>query len=223
MPPVAPLTRAQTLLERIEASIIERGLVEGDSLGTLDSWRAESGFARATVSEAVRILIDRGLVEIRPGRGGGIFVAQTGPVVRLRHTLLAVHGEASTVADALAIRESLEPLVVENATRHRTAADSKRLTRLLAALAAASGDRDRFIRANWELHLAIASITPNTMLTAIYLTMMHIVNDQFDLAVDDLSEDPDAYVEHRIAVHRELVEAIIAGDVDRAATAVSAH
>lgn len=223
MSPAAPLTRAQTLLERIEASIVARGLVQGDSLGTLDSWRAESGFARATVSEAVRILIDRGLVEIRPGRGGGIFVAQTGPVVRLRHTLLAVHGEASTVADAIAIRESLEPLIVENATRHRTTADSKRLNRLLAALVAATGDRDRFIRANWELHLAIASITPNTMLAAIYLTMMHVITDQSDLAVDDSSEDPDAYVEHRVAVHRELVEAIIAGDVDRAATAVSSH
>lgn len=220
---VSPLTRAQTLATRIEASIAERGLSRGDSLGTIDIWREQSGFARATVSEAVRILIDRGLVEIRPGRGGGVFVAETGPVVRLRHTLLSVHGEASTVADAIVIREALEALVVEDATRQRSSADAKRLTRLLAALHSASGDRDDFIRANWELHEMIASITANSMLKAIYLTMMHVIRDRSERAMSDSDGDPGEYVQHRLAVHDELVNAIVDGDAERARHAVASH
>ncbi|WP_201276574.1 FadR/GntR family transcriptional regulator [Marisediminicola senii] len=223
MATTAPPTRAQALLERIESSIVERGLTRGDALGTLEHWRAESGFARATVSEAVRILVDRGAVEIRPGRGGGIFVAEVGPVVRLRHTLLSVHGEASTVADAIAIREALEPLLVEDATRHRSARQLRGLTRALEALAAARGDRDEFLRANWELHVAIAGITPNEMLSAVYLTMLGIINERSESATGQPGEDEAAYIGHRIAVHRELVAAIAEGDVQRARLAVLAH
>ena len=53
-----PLSLAQALLKHIEAS--SGDLAQGDSLGTLDSLRAESGSGKATVSEAVRIVIDRG-------------------------------------------------------------------------------------------------------------------------------------------------------------------
>jgi hypothetical protein len=58
----------------------------------------------------VRLLSDRGSVEIRPGCGG-LFVANPNPVVRLWHTLLTVRQEASTVADAIAVREALEPVI----------------------------------------------------------------------------------------------------------------
>ena len=113
-------------------------------------------------------MIDRGAVEIRPGRGGGIFVAATNPVVRLRHTLLTVHGEPSTVAEAIAIREALEPLVDTDAARHRTKDDIADLKRLLKTLTSAVGDTDAFMRANWQLHERIAQITSNLMLTAVY-------------------------------------------------------
>ncbi len=220
---VSPLTRAQTLATQMESTITERQLSQGDPLGTIDSWREHSGFARATVSEAVRILIDRGLIEIRPGRGGGIFVAHTGPVVRLRHTLLAVHGEASTVADAIGIREALEPMIAEDATRLRTAAQIRRLEQLMAALRSCADDRDAFMRANWELHEMIASITANEMLKAIYLSMMHFINERSEKASSDSAENAREYTEHRLSVHDDLVKAIIAGDVDLVRLAVQRH
>ncbi|MBX9472532.1 FadR/GntR family transcriptional regulator [Microcella sp.] len=221
----APATRAQALAATIERTITEQGLQPGDALGTIESWRETSGFARASVSEALRLLVDRGLVEIRPGRGGGVFVARTGPVVRLRHTLISVHGEATTLADAIAIRESLEPLLVLDAARSRTAAHTRALRSKLAKLESALDDHDAFIRAVWVLHEQIAAITPNEMLRAIYLTMMHIISDRAEVAVSDandthLAED---YRQHRLAVHRELVDAIEAGDLERASRAVAAH
>lgn len=201
--------------------IAQRGLTEGDSLGTMDTWREETGFARSTVSEAMRLMIDRGRVEIRPGRGGGIFVAATSPVVRLRHTLLTVHGEPSTVADAIAIREALEPLVDADAARHRSKDDIVELKKALKALRSASGDTDRFMRANWTLHERIAQITPNLMLRAVYTSMTSVIADLFEHADRD---DSDAeYFQRRAEVHTELVQAIIDGDVDATAAAVVRH
>lgn len=203
--------------------IAQRGLTEGDSLGTLETWRDQTGYARSTVSEAMRLMIDRGSVQIKPGRGGGIFVAATNPVVRLRHTLLTVHGEPSTVADAIAIREALEPLVDADAARHRTKADIADLKKALKALRSASGDTDQFMRANWALHERIAQITPNLMLRAVYTSMTGVISELSDHADQDNTESGAAYFDRRADVHAALVEAIIDGDVDATAAAVIRH
>lgn len=221
----APGTRAQALAATIERTIVEQQLEAGAPLGTIESWRASSGFARASVSEALRLLVDRGVVEIKPGRGGGVFVARTGPVVRLRHTLISVHGEATTLADAIAIREALEPLLVLDAARSRSAAQARALRSRLARLEASIEDHDAFVRAIWALHEQIAAITPNEMLRAIYLAMMHVISDQSEVAVSDAPSPSEAegYRSHRLDVHRELVDAIDSGDVERASCAVAAH
>lgn len=216
-----PGTRAQALAATVEEAITADGLQTGERVGTIDGWRARSGFGRATVSEAMRLLVDRGVVDVRPGRGGGLFVARTGPVVRLRHTLLQVHGEATTLADALVVREALEPLVVTDAARCRTAAQVRGLRRSLRAVGRASGDHDAFVRAVWSLHEDIAQVTPNEMLRAIYLATLHVVQEHAQRATS-AEPDPAAaarYRTGRVDVHRELVDAIADGDlaaVDRA-------
>lgn len=215
-------TRAQALVAEMESAITAQGLSPGDPLGTIDEWRDRSGYARATVSEAVRILADRGRLEVRPGRGGGIFVHGTGPVVRLRHTLLATHGEATRVADAIAIREALEPLVVRDAARSRKAADLRELRRLLAALERAVDDRDAFMRANWALHERIAAITPNRMLASVYLSMVGIIRDSSAMPSGD-DDDSTAYSRLRYEVHERLVEAIAADDDESVAAALGEH
>jgi DNA-binding FadR family transcriptional regulator len=218
----APATRAQALAAAIERSIDADSLSAGDRLGTIEEWREKSGFARATVSEAVRLLVDRGVAEIRPGRGGGVFVAGTGPVVRLRHTLLSVHGEATTLADAIAIREALEPLIVLDAARSRTAAQVRAMRAALARLDAALDDHDRFIRSVWALHELIAQVTPNEMLRAMYVAMMHVISEHADRATSDSAYGVE-YRTHRAAVHRELVDAIDSGDLERASRAIADH
>lgn len=221
----APATRAQSLAATIERTIAAQALQAGDPIGTIESWRASSGFARASVSEALRLLVDRGVVEIRPGRGGGVFVARTGPVVRLRHTLLSVHGEATTLADAIAIREALEPLLVLDAARSRTAAQVRGLRTQLGRLESALDDHDAFVRAIWVLHEKIAAITPNEMLRAIYLALMQVIGEHAERAESDAeaADQAEGYRVHRFAVHRELVDAIEAGDLERASRAVVAH
>ncbi|MGW0478261.1 FadR/GntR family transcriptional regulator [Nonomuraea sp. NPDC003214] len=217
---VSPLTRAEALAADIEAMITERGLGPGDLIGTMEEFRDRSGFGRATISEAVRLLSDRGSVHIRPGRGGGLFVAEPNPVVRLRHTLLTVRREPTTVADAIAVRESLEPLIAADAARHRTSADVTALRRLVARLRKSTGDAERFLRANWALHERIAQISPNPLAKAVYQSMTRCIAD---LSTGAGATHPDGYLDERAEIHAELVEAIAAGDVDRTTAAVTRH
>ena len=114
----------------------------------------ETGFAYSTVSEAVRLLRDRGVLEIRQGRGGGLFVAEKSPAVRLRHTLLSVSEGASVVADAIELRDHLEILIDTAAARHRSRADIADLGAHLKRMESAP-DWDTFLPS--ELGLARAN------------------------------------------------------------------
>ncbi|GAA4811643.1 FadR/GntR family transcriptional regulator [Streptomyces ziwulingensis] len=214
-------TRAELLAEALDARIRSGGLAAGDPVGTLESLRAETGYAYSTVSEAVRLLRDRGVVQIRPGRGGGLFVADRGPVVRLRHTLLEVQDEPATVADAIELRDHLEVLVDVGAARCRTADDVAELRAHLGTMGSAA-DWDGFMRANWALHERIARIGPNRMAAAVYAgTLGHLSGATSRFADGDPGFA--AYRAERHRVHRELVEAIAAGDEAAVRAAVARH
>ncbi|MEU5860364.1 FCD domain-containing protein [Nonomuraea sp. NPDC047529] len=213
------LTRAERLAAALDDRIRSRGLTPGEPVGTLESLRAETGLGYATVSEAVRLLRDRGVLEIRPGRGGGLFVADPGPVVRLRHTLLGVAEEPGTVADAIELRDHLEELIDVGAARHRTRRDVADLRRLLRRLRAAPG-WDAFVRANWALHERIAAISPNAMARAVYTGTLGHLGATFP-SPDDAAGA--GYREQRYQVHADLVEAIAAGDENAVRAAVARH
>lgn len=215
-------TRAEALAASIEEDLESSEHQPGDLYGTLDSIRAGSGFARSTVSEAVRLLSDRGVLDVRPGRGGGLFVAAANPVVRLRHMLLSVRGDSTPIEHAIAVRDALEGLIALEAAQHRTPVQVERLRGSLGALHAAASDLDAWRRANWELHEQIASITPNHLLSATYVGMLRHIADAAIVAVVDTPEQH-ALLRRRTAIHVELVEAIISGDEARTEIAARRH
>lgn len=212
-------TRAEQLAELLEECIRTSGLVPGAPVGTIEEIRRESGLARATVSEAIRLLRDRGVLAIRPGRGGGLFVADQGPVVRMRHTLLSVREDPSAVADAIELRNHLEELIDVGAARCRTEDDVAGLRACLDDMAAAP-TWDAFVRANWTLHERIAALCPNTMARAVYLgTLGHLATTEPHLA----DTGADAYRATRLRVHADLVDAIATGDDAAVRAAVARH
>lgn len=219
-------TRAEALAASIEEEIEAKQMQPGEPFGTLDSIRASSGFARSTVSEAVRLLNDRGVLAIKPGRGGGLFVAAANPVVRLRHMLLSVKDSATPVEHAIAVREALEGLVDVEAARHRAEVDIADLRVALEVLENSAADSDQWMRANWALHERIAAITPNQLLSTTYLGMLRHVADAAVHAAPDTGPDTlerTKYLKERLDIHTELVEAIIAGDENRTEAAARRH
>lgn len=189
----------------------------------MDELREQTKLARSTISEAARLLAERGSIEIRPGRGGGLFVAESDPVVRLRHTLLSVPSGSTTVADAIAVREALEELINVDAANHRSVADCADLDKALARLSSAVKRPDQFLARNWELHERIALITPNSIARSVYIGTLRCISEP-PTRVAGIDADPgEHYLEHRLRIHTDLVEAIVSGDVKRTIEAVKVH
>ncbi|MCZ4098684.1 FadR family transcriptional regulator [Streptomyces sp. So13.3] len=214
---------AQYLASEIEELIGTRCLRSGDRIATMEELRTQTGYGRATIGEAARLLTERGSVDVRPGRGGGLFVAQVSPVVRLRQTLLTVPHGAPTVADAIAVRDALEELVIVEAAAHRTDGDIRDLEAHLDAMRRAGDDLEAFLRANWELHERIAAVSPNPLARAMYLGMMRCIAELSVRADSQDTSTASVYLTQRLAVHEDIVEAIRLGDADRARAAAAAH
>ncbi len=218
-----PLARAQQLATEIEQLVTDRGLRPGDRIATMDELREQTGYGRATIGETVRLLSERGTVEVRPGRGGGLFVAAANPVVRLRRTLLTVPQGRSTVSHAIAVREALEELIAVDAARHRTEADAVDLRKHMQVMAESGKDWDAFMAANWALHERIAAITPNELASGVYVGTIRCVAELAVRAETSAQDDAGGYLDTRIAIHAELVSAIISGDESRTTKAVEVH
>jgi DNA-binding FadR family transcriptional regulator len=216
-------TRAEQLVDRVEQRIIDEGLAPGAKISTREELRVDSGFARATVNEAVRILRDRGVVNVRPGPGGGIFVALGSHFMRVDRSFIDGTPSVESVADAAAVRQELEGLIAADAARSCSLADSKDLAALLDAIERASGDLPSFIGEVWDLHRRIALIGKNAILKATYLGLVDYVQSHRSSPSQLDDSEPPEYFAFRLELHRELVGAVLSGDPERARLVADRH
>jgi DNA-binding FadR family transcriptional regulator len=211
--------RAEAVARDLEAQILGDGVAPGERLGTKDDLRQRFGVAVATVNEAVRLLEMRGLIEARPGPGGGVFVANSSVRVALKRSGLEATWGAARFADCLAVRNGLESLVCRGAATHRTNEDIAALRAIVDAMEeCAATDEAAYFKLNWALHRRIAKGCRNAPLHSIYLTLLDFLED--GLRAGDLRE---FHPETDVEIHRELVEAIAAGPGPRLDAAVERH
>src|SRR5687767_13449581 len=81
-------SRAEIVARRLEAAIADGTIAVGERLGTKEDLRRRYNVAAGTLNEAIRLLQIRGLVEARPGPGGGLFAAAPSAKARLSHLVL---------------------------------------------------------------------------------------------------------------------------------------
>lgn len=213
--------RSQLIYRAIAEGILSKALAPGHRLGTKEDLRTTWDVSVGTLNEALAILQAGGLIDLRPGPGGGVFVAERPSLVRLGHSVLNIRGESMMVAEAIVVRDSLDPLVAAEAAMHRTPADVADLVALLAELKASLGeDPTVWLRSNWELHRRIAQISSNRVLVTIYTGLLDYVTEELRLVSRGtrFMESPEIY-----EVHGALVAAIIEGRVDDARQCAAHH
>ena len=204
--------------EQIRRVILLRLVAPGGRLPYEQELAAALGVSRTTVTQALRTLEQEGLVEVRRGRGGGVFtqaVSTDGADPGVARELRDTREEILAAAEA---RGMLEPAVAELAAARMDGEALDRLETLNAEMRASGSDDHRFMGADTAFHMAVAGAAGNPILAD--------VTERIRLALARALEvlpDSPAWHERSVAQHAELIAALRAGDGAAARRATTRH
>lgn len=209
-----PLTR-QTLpgrvLESLAGFVHEANLAVGDRLPPERDIAQQLGVSRALVREALQRWLALGYITRKNGRG--TFLAR--PIPRDAH-LMVVHlgTDLQSLLATLEIRRALEPEAAALAARRATPAQVDHLRGLLAGIEAAYAARGDAPDEDWAFHQAVYETSGNPLFSQIITTIHHSFRRFWENPV----QRPD-FARRGLVFHRDLIEAIAAGDPDAARAA----
>jgi len=213
--PVAAIPAHELVLAQLRRSIHLGHFGAGDKLPPERELAKLLGVSRTTVREAVRVLEGEGLVEIRRGSSGGISVKpQSMGRTELRRRMREFE-------EIIEFRLAVEPMAARLAAERRTKTDIAALDKAfewVAALAAtgAEGAVSDWVRADGEYHLAIARISRNRRLESAIEEARAGMFMPIGAVFGRLES-------HAHLMHEELYQAIVKGEPERAAAAMTSH
>jgi GntR family transcriptional repressor for pyruvate dehydrogenase complex len=203
---------AAMLAQEIRAQILGLGMEPGRPLPSEPELIAQSGLGRATVREAIRLLEAQGLIVIKRGSHGGIFVAQPN-LSNLGHTIAPVLTlSKAPLRDLTSYRKMVEPSAAGLAASLATP-EAKKSLLALARHNAGPGYVNEV-----AFHERVAELSENLLLRVLVMVPHDLLREQLKgEAIDDstLREANDA--------HLAIANAIVAGDSERAARAMTKH
>jgi DNA-binding FadR family transcriptional regulator len=210
---------SDVLADRLRESILDGALEEGSPLPTERELGLKSGLSRASVREALRILESEGLIQTRPGRGGGTSVRRPTADAIARSVGLYVRGHKVRLEALIETREAIEPAIARLAAQNRMEEDLARLTEAQERLKANTADRRAYLKANIDWHMAVALASRNEPL----IGFMSAISEVIHSATEGEPFDTDEVRGLTIAAHERIQAAIVAGDGDAAERRMARH
>jgi DNA-binding FadR family transcriptional regulator len=220
--PVGPRRTFEGAVEQIAERVRLGELSSGERLPSERDLAAVMQISRATLREAVRVLVDAGVLAVRSGSGGGTFVASDYVPIELLRSKSDLR--LDEIAGVLEARRLIEPRVAQLAAVHARDEDYAHLQRTIDAQLSllARGDmlehEDRFLQLDTQFHLWIARASGNTTIVPMMRTLLRRLEIARDLAVH---ERPIA--SWVIDVHERTLSAIRSADHDRIEAVMDEH
>lgn len=227
---MTPLFRAarqnrifQDVVEQIQEAIIEGRLKVGDRLPAERELKEMLETSRSTLREALRVLEQKGLIEIKLGMGGGAVVkAVTSDLVSESLDLL-IRSHQVSLGHIAEFRERVEGDMVALATQRMTAQDKKELQRLIdvAHKCVARGVEavPDFLTADKNLHLFFARKTRNP----IYISILKTVHENIRRYYDEYLVMEEPVMQENMQDLENLAAAAIDGDAHKAGDIARKH
>lgn len=201
----APL--ADTVAGNLKTLLKSGKYKTGDKLPSEPELMEQFSVGRSTIREAIRILANNGLVNVKQGLG--TFVVLNQGLDEPLHQRLNRAGNE----DLKEVRQLLELKAAEKAALNRTQADITKLTSLLKKrfTAAEKQQTEACIDADIQFHIAIAEASKNDILADLYKTVAVQIKKSFSTTHQDTS----IFMEKQ-KLHEDLLQSIIEKDAKKA-------
>jgi DNA-binding FadR family transcriptional regulator len=172
------------------------------------------GVGRSTIREAVKILVSKGILEIR--RGSGTYVASLSPSNRDPLGLGLIQDKMALALDLVNVRLLLEPGIAEMAALNATDEDIEKLHRLCTAIEEKIAADENYIEEDIAFHVCVAKCSKNMVVEQLIPIIDTAVMMFVNVTHKKLTEET-------IETHRAVVKAIEERDYIGARTAMMMH
>ena len=213
-------SKAEHVAEQLLERIIAAKLKPGSSFATEAELLSQFNVSRPTLRESLKLLEWQGVLERRPGPGGGIIVTQPS-IDLLAHgvsVFLRLH-EVPFVA-VLKAREVIEPALAYEAAVNGSEEDFGELEASIVRMKAlnAQSNQDAFIEENRVFHSVIARASGNQVLATFWHTISILAHGEHHGVRYSVGNQA-----HVIKAHQRILEACRSRDGNAAAAAMEAH
>jgi DNA-binding FadR family transcriptional regulator len=209
---------SEEVAERLQRAILSGTFKLGDRLPSELELAHWFGVSRVVVREALRTLENLGLVAIKGGRTGGIFVASSDVHLFQRALLLNLRLQGLSVEELIEARLIYEPEVARLAAVRATADDLALLERILEQQRE-EVEHGYFVHpTNLSFHRAMAQATRNPLLEMVIQVVLELIRDR--VARWKL---PEGSWQRILARHERLYEALRGRDPEEACRVMREH
>jgi len=213
----------QDVVAQIEEAILTGRIKTGQTLPSERDLKETFQISRGTLREALRVLEQKGLIEIRLGVGGGSVVRDV-DAGRVTESLgLLIRSQKVSLLHLAEFREAVEGSIAAQAAERRSASDIRKLKNLIDVARACVEDgrrgRDEFLGVDKQIHMTIAATTRNP----IYQSVLTSIHDNIHRYYDRFLSMDDRELLENFRDLCELVDAIDRGAADDARRLAREH
>jgi GntR family transcriptional repressor for pyruvate dehydrogenase complex len=204
------------VVDQLQDLIVSERLQPGDRLLPERELAQRFGVSRTAVRDAIRVLSERGLVDVRPGAGTFVVREISDTVVESMGLLFQI--EKSSHEALHEVREILEVEMAGIAAERATEADLEKIERAFEEMQSNIHDLAYFIEADLAFHLAIAEATHNKMFLLLLNPIIDMLQESRRMIVT-VPGGPIRALEH----HHQVVDGIRRKEKAKAREAMSQH
>jgi GntR family transcriptional regulator, transcriptional repressor for pyruvate dehydrogenase complex len=213
----------ELITDHIEGLIISRKLKVGDKLPSERELTKDMGVSRRTLREAMRVLEQRSLIEIKIGTKGGAFV-KSANIEQVSEGLgLLIRRKKVSLTDLLEFRLDAESSAARQASKMASKNDILKLKALVAEgdalLNDGEMDFDAYKDIDRRFHSSVASMTRNS----IYEWVLKTIHENIFQYFESYLPRSTSIIKQSIADMKDIVNAIEEKDEGRAGTLARTH
>lgn len=203
-------SRAAGVAEQIQTEILAERLPTGSRFGLRTELIQRFDVSPSVMNEALQLLKERGLVTVRPGVNGGVFVAEQPAQLRLGAIDVWFAPTVLDPAKLFEARTYLDDLFSGVALDRATPEDLRGMEWALHEMHAARENPREYLEATMRFHLAVAKASRIDVLIGMYESLVALLRNGITRAA--FVGEHQEMVEHALTMHSNLAEAIRGGD-----------
>lgn len=207
----------EDIVEVIKTEILSNHVQPNHKFGSERSLCKKFKVGRGSIREAIKALEAIGLVTLRKGRGGGVFVSETAINQAATTISSLLRLKRSNLLESLEFRKLIEPKMAFYAAIRRKREDLIPMAKSITKLTERKSN-DEFSDANLIFHSAIARASHNSFIYSFYQNTLPMLE-----TTGKLVQNLPGQVDLDIHFHTQIYKAILRKDPYKAEMLMNAH